>query len=183
MQPVFVAKRRFDPDAGERWTRYVDWSGLTQLTELVSLDEILCPAVPESLIAADWEYNVHADYQTSYFRSLEYLLRRVASEPRLNILGVLRNPSADDLERVAMPDFGFIGFDLLDIHGDVSALTNCGGFEGVFAGTELSERGLLTDLERAYQVQRGLGALSPAQSHTKCHVWAIWRLTSHGISR
>jgi hypothetical protein len=101
----------------------------------------------------------------------------VASEPRLNILGVLRNPSASDLERVVLPDFGFVGFDLLDIHGDVSALTNCGGFEGVFAGVELSERGLLTDLERAYQVQRGLGAMSPAQSHAECHVWAIWRLT------
>jgi hypothetical protein len=177
MEPVFVAKRRVDPAAGERWTQYVDWSGLTQLTELVSLDEILCPAVPETLIAADWEYNVHADYQTSYFHSLEYLRRRVASEPRLNILGVLRNPSASDLERVALPDFGFVGFDLLDIHGDVSALTNCGGFEGVFAGVELSDRGLLTDLERAYQVQRGLGALRPAQSHTECQVWAIWRLT------
>ena len=175
MEPVFVAKRRFDPGSG-RWARYVDWSGLTQLTELVSLDEILCPTVPETLIAADWEYNVHADYETSHFHSLEYLRRRVASEPRLNILGVLRNPSANDLERVALPD-GFVGFDLLDIHGDVSALTNCGGFEGVFAGEELSEHGLLTDLERAYQVQRGLGALSPAESHTECHVWAIWRLT------
>ena len=177
MEPVFVAKRRFDPGAGERWRRYVDWSGLTQLTELVSLDEILCPTVPETLIAADWEYNVHADYQTSYFHSLEYLRRRVVSEPRLNILGVLRNPSASDLERVVLPDFGFVGFDLLDIHGDVSALTNCGGFEGVFAGVELSDRGLLTDLERAYQVQRGLGAMRPAQSHTECHVCAIWRLT------
>jgi hypothetical protein len=177
MEPVFVAKRRFDPGAGERWARYVDWSGLAQLTELVSLDEILCPTVPETLIAADWEYNVHADYQISYFHSLEYLRRRVAGESRLNILGVLRNPSASDLQQVALPDFGFVGFDLLDIHGDVSALTNCGGFEGVFAGVELSERGLLTDLERAYQVQRGLGALSPGQSHTECDVWAIWRLT------
>ena len=50
----------------------------------------------------------------------------MACEPRLNILGVLRNPSASDLERVVLPDFGFVGFDLLDIHGDVSALTNCG---------------------------------------------------------
>ena len=177
METVFVAKRRFGPSAGESWARYVAWSGLTQLTELVSLDEILCPTVPETLVAADWEHNVHADYQTSYFRSLEYLRQRVASEARLDILGLLQNPSAEGVERVLLPGFEFVGFDLLDVHGDVSALTNCGGFEGVFAGTELSERGLLTDLERAYQVQRGLGALSPAQSHTECHVWAIWRLT------
>jgi hypothetical protein len=177
METVFVAKRRFGPAAGESWARYVAWSGLTQLTELVSLDEILCPTVPETLVAADWEHNVHADYQTSYFRSLEYLRQRVESEARLDILGLLQNPSAEDVERVLLPGFEFVGFDLLDVHGDVSALTNCGGFDEVFAGTELSERGLLTDLERAYEIQRGLRALSPPQSHTECHVWAIWRLT------
>src|SRR6266498_2370343 len=184
MEPVFVAKRCFDPSAGERWARYVAWSGLPQLTELVSLDEILCPTVPEALVAADWEHNVRADYQTSYFRSLEYLRQRVASESRLDILGILQNPLAGEVERVVLPGFEFIGFDLLDVHGDVSALTNCGGFDEVFTGTELSERGLLTDLERAYQIQRGLRALSPAQSHTECHVWAIWRLTrSRAVSR
>ena len=105
--PVFVAKRRFDPGVGEHWARYVAWSGLTQLTELVSLDEILCPTVPATLIAADWEHNVHADYQTSYFRSLEYLCRRVAGEPKLNILGLLQNPSAGDVEGVVLPGFEF----------------------------------------------------------------------------
>jgi hypothetical protein len=185
MEPVFVAKRRFDAGAGESWVGYVAWSGLSQLTELVSLDEILCPTVPETLIAADWEHNVHADYQIRYFRSLEYLRRRVASEPRLNLLGVLQNPSVGDVERLALAGFEFVGFDLLDIHGDVSALTNCGGFDQVFAGAELSDRGLLTDLERAYEVQRGLRALGLAQSHTECHVWAIWRLADPGdlISR
>ena len=176
-EPVFVAKRRFDAEAGERWVGYVAWSGLTQLTELVSLDEILCPTVPETLIAADWEHNVHADYQTSYFRSLEYLRRRVASEPKLNILAVLQNPSVGDVEWMFLPGFEFVGFDLLDIHGDVSALTNCGGFKEVFAAGELSARGLLTDLDRAREVQRGLRALSPPQSHAECHVWAVWRHT------
>jgi hypothetical protein len=184
MEPVFVAKRRFGPSAGERWASYVAWSGLTQLTELVSLDEILCPTVPETLVAADWEHNVHADYQTFYFRSLEYLRQRVATETRLDVLGLLQNPSVGDVERVLLPGFEFVGFGLLDVHGDVSALTNCGGFDEVFAGRELSERGLLIELERAYEIQRGLRALSPLQSHSECHVWAIWRLTrSRAVSR
>jgi len=178
MQPLFVAKRRFDAGAGELWTRYIAWSGLTQLIELVSLDEILCPTLPENLIPADWAYNVHADYQISYFRSLEYLRERVAGEPGLNILAVLQNPSSEDVEQLALPGFEFVGFDLLDIHGDVSALTNCGGFDEVFAGAELSDRGLIPDLERAYQVQRGIRALEPGQSHTECHVWGVWRLAA-----
>jgi hypothetical protein len=176
VKPVFVAKRRFDPSAGERWARYVAWSGLSQLRELVSLDEMLCPTVPETLTAADWSSNVHADYQIFYFSSLQYLQARVASEADLNILAILQNPSPTDLDSGDLPGFGFMGFDLLDTCGDVSALTNCGGFPKVFASAELSELGLLRDLGRAYEIQRGLRAAYPDEPHAQCQVWAIWRL-------
>jgi hypothetical protein len=174
-KPLYIAKRRFGPSAGENWRRYVAWSGLTQLHEVVSLDTMLCPTVPQELVAADWDHNVHADYQTSYFRSLEYLRVRVAREPELNILAVLQQPSAEELERSAPLGFGFLGFDIVDVRGDVSALTNCGGFEDVFAREELSPLGLLTDLRRANDVRHGLRAAYPTESHAECHVWAIWR--------
>ncbi len=172
---IFVANRRFGPGDGERWEGYVAWSGLTQLHELVSLDTMLCPIVPQELVAADWEHNVDADYQTSYFRSLEYLRKRVAGESGLNILAILQQPSAEELERSAPLGFTFLGFDVLDVHGDVSALTNCGGFDDVFARVELSPLGLLTDLARANEIQRGLRAAYPNEPHAKCHVWAVWR--------
>jgi hypothetical protein len=180
MQPLFVAKRPFDPSAGEGWDRYVTWTGLTQLKEVVSLDTMLCPTLPEELTAADWEHNVHADYLVFFFRSLEYLRNRVTAERRVNILLVLQNPTASELAEVDRPDFEFAGFDLVDVHGDVSALTNCGGFEGVFANAELSELGLLRDLSRAKEVQAALRARHPEESHANCHVWAIWRQRSHG---
>jgi hypothetical protein len=172
---LFVAKRPFDPSAGDNWDRYVAWSGLSHLREVVSLDTMLCPTVPEALTAVDWEYNVHADYQVFFFRSLEYLRERVLEEGRLNILAVLQNPTAADIAEVALPDFGFAGFDLVDVHGDVSALTNCGGFQGVFANSELSEFGLLSSLDRAQEVQESLRAHYPEESHAECHVWGIWR--------
>lgn len=175
MEPVFVAKRRFEPSVGETWRRYIAWSGLSQLREVVSLDEILCPTVPEDLTAADWDHNVPADYQTSYFRSLEYLRERVAGEANLNMLAIVQNPSASDLASVTLPGFGFTGFDLLDVCGDVSALTNCGGFDEVFAKAEVSHLGLLRDLGRAYEVQRSLRTNFPNHPHAECHVWAIWR--------
>jgi hypothetical protein len=53
MQTLFVANRPFDPSVGEGWDRYVAWSGLPQLSEVVSLDTMLCPTVPEELTAAD----------------------------------------------------------------------------------------------------------------------------------
>jgi hypothetical protein len=175
METLFVAKRPFDPVVGDGWGRYVAWSGLSQLREVVSLDTMLCPTVPEQLTASDWDYNVHADYQVFFFRSLDYLLKRVTAEGRLNILAVLQNPSATDVVGVTLPDFDFVGFDLVDVHGDVSALTNCGGFEGVFGNAELSEVGLLTDLGRAWEVHASLRVQYPEEPHAECNVWAIWR--------
>jgi hypothetical protein len=175
VETLFVAKRPFDPSAGDNWDRYVAWSGLSQLREVVSLDTMLCPTVPEELTAADWEYNVHADYQVFFFRSLEYLRERVLEEGLLNILAVLQNPTIADIAGVTLPGFAFAGFDLVDVHGDISALTNCGGFKGVFANTELSPVGLLTNLARAQEVQASLRTHYPEEPHAECHVWAIWR--------
>jgi hypothetical protein len=175
MPPLFVAKRPFDPSIGEGWTKYLTWSGLTQLTEVVSLDGMLCPTVPEELSAEDWNHNVHADYLVFFFRSPDYLRRRVSGEGRLNLLAVLQNPTHSDVAGMTLPGFAFAGFDVVDIHCDISALTNCGGFEGVFQNGELSELGLLTDLSRAQQVQADLRVQYPNESHAECDVWAIWR--------
>ena len=180
VQPLFVAKRPFDPSSGEAWDRYVAWSGLSQLAEVVSLDTMLCPTVPEQLTAEDWDYNVHADYLVFFFQSLDYLLNRISEEPRLNILAVLQDPVPSDVAAMALPGFDFAGFDLVDVCGDISALTNCGGFEGVFQNAELSELGLLGDLSRAQEVQTALRVQYPEEHHADCHVWAIWRRRVHG---
>jgi hypothetical protein len=175
MQILFVAKRPFDLSVGEAWNQYVTWSRLSQLDEVVSLDNMLCPSVPEELTSADWDHNVHADYLTFFFRSLDYLRNRVAGDDRLNILTVLQNPTETDLAETSLPGFAFAGFDLVDVHGDISALTNCGGFDLVFANAELSDLGLLTDLSRGRDVQTSLRLEYPEESHAECHVWAIWR--------
>src|SRR4051794_10640661 len=117
MEPIFLAKRPFDPRAGKAWDKYGDWSGLSQLREGVSLDGMLCPTVPEALTPADWNYNVHADYLAFFFRSLEYLLQRVTGEGRLNILALLQNPTPAHLADVHLAGFDFAGFDLVDVHG------------------------------------------------------------------
>ena len=175
-EPVFAARRRFGPQHGERWTAWVAWSGLTGVHELVTLDTILCPEVPEGLVAEDWEHNVHADYRIMQFRSLPYLVRRVAGTPDLQLLALLENPDAAEVARVRLPAFDFAGFEVLDVHGDVSALTNCGGFPAVFAADELNSLGLIADLDRANEIRRDLRTAYPDESHAQCDVWALWRL-------
>ena len=177
-EPVYAARRRFGPHHGERWIAWLAWSGLAQVAELVSLDTILCPEAPEDLIAEDWEHNVQADYQVMHFRSLAYLTRRVAGMPDLNILALLQDPTAVEVARIRPPGFDPAGFELLDVHGDVSALTNCGGFPEVFSGGELNRLGLLSDLSRAKDVRRELRSACPREPHAECDVWALWRLRS-----
>ena len=79
--------------------------GRASVSCVKSCPSMRCCARPcrKSLTAGDWEHNVHADYQTSYFRSLEYLRTRVAGEAGLNILAVVRNPSRGDVESVETP--------------------------------------------------------------------------------
>ena len=174
--PVYVAKRCFGPAAGEAWLRYLSWSGLDQLRELVTLDTVLCPTVPEELAPEDWRHNVQADYQTLYFRSLDYLRPRVAGEANIQILAILQNPSATDIESANPPGFELLGYDLLDVHGDVSALTNCGGWDGLVVPQELSMVGLLGDLERAYRLREALRVEHAGERHADCDVWAVWRM-------
>lgn len=180
-EPVFTARRRFGPHHGPRWTDWVAWSGLTGVRELVSLDTMLCPEALERLETEDWEHNVHADYQVMHFRSLPYLARRVAGTPDVHLLALLQNPEADEVARLRLPAFDFAGFEVLDVHGDVSALTNCGGFPAVFGPEDLNTFGLLADLGRADDIRRGLRSAYPAEPHAECDVWALWRSASPAV--
>lgn len=73
--------------------------------------------------------------------------------------------------------FEFLGFDLVDVDGDVSALLNCGGFPDVFNGSELSSDGLLRSRRRAFEVRDALRKSHPDERHADCDVWAIYRST------
>jgi hypothetical protein len=145
--------------------------------ELISLDTILCPEVPEQLVAEDWEHNVHADYQVRQFHSLPYLTRRVTGIPDVHLLALLPNPEAGEVAALRLPGFDWAGFEVLDVRGDVSALTNCGGFPEIFAPTELNAVGLLDELARAEAIRRALPTACPGEPHTACDVWAVWRAT------
>lgn len=178
MPIVFSAVKCFDPACGEAWQKYIAWSGLTQLREVVSLDGILCPTVFQDLIAEDWQHNVQEDFKTTLFHDLDYVVRRVAGQERVNILALLQNPTADKVRSFSDPRFVFRGFDLVELQTGISALVNCGGFDKAFSSSDLSDCGLLTNHAKALSVQRFLRAEYPAEHHADCDVWAIWQMTA-----
>lgn len=53
MPVIYSAVKRFDPTCGAPWQKFIEWTRLTQLREVVSLDLMLCPNVFQELIAED----------------------------------------------------------------------------------------------------------------------------------
>jgi hypothetical protein len=178
MQPWFIATDTFSSRDGEAWEKYVSWSGLTQLDEVVSLDSMLCPSVLPDIKDHYWPHIVNEDFMLGFFVDLEFLLAEIADVPRRNLLCAYRNPLDSPPPPAAPVAFEFLGYDVVDVHGEVSALTNCGGFPDVFSNSELSRKGLLTSFSRAREVQAELRRRYPDEPHADCHLWAIFRSPS-----
>ena len=177
MPLYYTAVHRFSPDcAGDRWRDYIAWSGLEQIEEVVSLDQLLCPNFFESRTIEDWEHNVQEDYKTDLFHDLDYVLRKTVGRRCHHVLAVMQNPSESDLAAMQDPRFELCGFDLLEAEvGGISALVNCGGFEKSFSNRELNARGLLNDRARAVEVQASLIDEYPHEPHAHCDIWALYR--------
>ncbi|SIT59764.1 conserved hypothetical protein [Mesorhizobium prunaredense] len=175
MQRLYIANEKFDPVNGTGWTEYILWSGLTQLTEVVTLDGMLCPVALAETKDSYWPHIVNEDYMLDFFVDLDFLLSELADPSDLNVLGVIRRPSVD-VRALDWNGFTFLGYDLLDQDVSISALTNCGGFPDVFANTELSDVGLIPDFDRAVEIRDLLRRMHPSEHHADCDLWAMFRL-------
>ena len=173
--PLYVAARRFDREAGQEWERYIAWSGLHHLTEVVSLDGMLCARSPEGLVADDWPHIVNEDFMLDYFTDLDHLLRRAQLVGRMNLLCVYRNPAQPPSPPRDRFDFQLLGYDLVDVTMALSATLNCGGFPQAFQPSDLNGYGLVQTLHRAREIQQALREKYPKESHAEAHVWAVSR--------
>ena len=175
MKPWFIATEHFDPSNGDAWTKYISWSGLNQAEEIISLDPMLCPTVLPEIKEEYWPYIVNEDSMLNFFTDLDFLLRQVSETERKNLLCVFRDPTVHPEIPRNLRNFEFVGYDLVDIRGSASAITNCGGFPDMFENSELNSKGLLSELTRAIDVQRQLKNKHPEEHHANCHVWAIYK--------
>ena len=167
-EPLFIATERFDPSDGEKWQKYFEWAKIPALAEVVSLDHMLCKRIPADLSDEDFDHMAFDELGLDYFRDLEYLLSRVRDVKRRNILGIYMNPELHIAEPPAAGGFQFVGYDLNDKRGWISALTNCGGFPDVFSNDELDCCGLISGFNRAREVRKVLAASHPEEHHAQC---------------
>ena len=176
----YTARGAYDKNYGTEvmsWNKYIEWSRLTQVTELVSLDGMLNEVLiePDRNNEDDWNYIVTDEhYETGFFRTLDYVLKRINNESRFNLLAVVIEPTEDG-KNIILDEFEFIGYDLLDKDYSISALVNCGGFDETFLPTELNEFGLIDDYDNAYDVKKRLLENNPEEHHADTNVIAVWR--------
>jgi len=148
----------------------------------VSLDDLLCQHAVRELCTEDWRHIVNEDYMLHFFTDVEYLVRRCGGVAGRNLLCAFRDPQQHPAAPSVPYDFRFEGYDLADVDGSTSALTNCGGFPLAFSNDELTSHGLLPSLERASEAQQALAAHYPEEHHADCSVWALFRATRHGAA-
>jgi hypothetical protein len=164
------------------WAEYLEWSKLSHLRELVSVDFSLNELLvePDRDNEEDWKYIVlDGDYETGFYTSLDYVLRKMQPKERFNFLAVAINP-AEECKDIKLHDFDFLGYDLLDQEYTHSALSNCGGFDETFLPSDLNQFGLLYNFEKANDIQMRLLKNNPDEHHADTNVIAIWRHKSIG---
>jgi hypothetical protein len=177
---LYTARTKYDKLSDEDqmgWDKYIEWSRLVQLTELVSLDtgmnEVLVE--PDRENEVDWKHIViDNSYETGFFSTLNYVLKRTKEKGRMNLLAVVIEPE-QDCALINLDNFDFLGYDLLDRCYTTSALTNCGGFDETFLPTDLNNFGLIEHYEKAFDIRGKLFENNPDEEHADTQVIAVWR--------
>lgn len=171
---IYTVRERFTSAHGDRWTRYLEWSGVSHVVELVTLDTILCCDRIGDLISEDWAYNVQADFRLTWFTNLDYLRQRSSLQRgRDQLIAAIRQPAVRQ-----QPPSGFIhcGFDILDYEGAISVLTNCGRFSNIFKPSEVNRWGLIEEIEKAQAIAQQIRSNFPDEPHChQCQVWQVAR--------
>ncbi len=155
----------------------MEWSKLTHLNEIVSLDtELNTEAYSfDSNLKEDLDHNITIDeLPTIFCDSLEYLLQRVDSSLKyFNLLAVIKDPSSEKVN--LNTEFSFMGYDLIEIGRGQSALTNNSGFDKTFLPIDINKFGLITDYEKAKRIQFELPINYPDRWNTECYLYELWR--------
>lgn len=176
MKIWFTSRNIYDREYNiSSWENYIKWSRLEQLEELVSLDGSLNDLTFEPDFENEIEEIVLEETKvTQFYKSIQYVEAKSKDLDYYNLLAVVQNPLSNKQSQLER-DFEFIGYDLIEINGDISALVNCGGFDETFLPKEQNKFGLISDYSRAKEVEEVLRINNPNEHHADCYLYEIWR--------
>ena len=176
--PIYSAQERFTP-SDESWAKYIEWSGRTSATEIITFDGMLCSSVIDDLTDEDWQHNIQADNMVYFFAGYDYLIKRICFDARKhNILELTKCPDA----HVKPTDsFVFCGYDIMDSDDSISVLLNCGSFPDIFSPEQTNLFGLIDNLDHANRIAENIRIGNPDEHHCRdCRVWGIAKYKNAG---
>jgi hypothetical protein len=155
------------------------FSGFAHITELVTLDSMMCPDIITELTAEDWDHNVHDDCRINLFRDAEYsLTRQPLDASRHQLIAALENPNAID---PVPTGFVLCGHDIMDSYFGNSTLTNRGPITEAFSPSDVNQYGLIDDRDQAFSIRDTMRKLQPDDPHLgACEVWLLARRLPDG---
>lgn len=171
---LYTIRDRLTSDMTVRFQAYQSFSGFAAITELVTLDSMMCPDIITELRAEDWEYNVHEDCRTELFRDVSYILSRQPLDgSKHQLIAAYERPNGT--EHVPM-GFVLCGHDIMDAYLGNSTLTNCGPIPEAFSPSDVNQYGLIDDRDKAFRIRDTMRQLQPDDPHLgACDVWLLAR--------
>lgn len=171
---LYTLRERLTVNSQQRFDDYRTFSGFHHITELVTLDSMMCPDLIDELRTEDWEHNVQEDFRTELFRDADYLLSRQPTDgSKHQLIAALECPL---LQFAIPPGFDMCGYDIMDSYFGSSTLTNCGPIPEAFNASEVNTLGLIDDRDRAFELRDTMRKLQPDDPHLgDCEVWLLAR--------
>lgn len=171
---LYTIRERLTASPQQCFDDYRAFSGFHHITELVTLDSMMCPDVVDELRTEDWEHNVQEDFRTELFRDADYLISRQPLDAlKHQVLAVLECPPS---QFVVPNAFTICGYDIMDSYFGNSTLTNCGPIPEAFKPTDVNNFGLIDDRDKAFAIRDRMRALQPEDAHLgACEVWLLAR--------
>src|SRR5687768_15477643 len=116
---LYTARGAYDKDYdddGSSWEKYMEFSGLTHVKELVSVDGLLNEVIvePDRENTEDWNQVIFDEHlETGFFKTLDFVIQKANPFEKFNLLAVIINPS-EECNTLELDNFEFVGYDLLD---------------------------------------------------------------------
>ena len=171
---LYTLRERLTSAMKEQFDGYRDFSGFAHITELVTLDSMMCPDIITDLRDEDWKYNVHENFKTELFRDANYLLKRQPLEASKHQL--IAGLECPDTWCDPPPGFVLCGHDIMDSYFGNSTLTNCGPIPEAFTPADVNSFGLIDKREMAFDIRDRMRELQPDDDHLgECEVWLLAR--------
>ncbi len=108
------------------------------------------------------------------FNDLDFVIEKIRGKTSINLLAVVKEPN-EECNSISLRNFTFMGYELLDHEYDISALSNCGGFDETFLPGDLNQFGLIDSYQKAVSIQKALFINNPNEHYADCNLFAIWR--------